>query len=219
MTGTRILLKKSSPLATSGSIFFVGDSITVGANCVEDGGYVTKTINLLNQRSAGLWYEKPIRIARGGKSTWELAGFIDDDLASRSDIPDFVFLYSGANDMWPPPYNGSVFIDATWETSWKAAYTYIIEAIHTKYPSALQFIGKSYRCDPLTGAVNTWFPQYIYPWTDDLVSSISYLRAGIEGYTILQTGFPESMGGDSVHPACAGHALLAEGIVSQIFRL
>lgn len=199
-----------------GNIFFVGDSITVGADCM-NADYADKTIELLNARDGSGWAELPERAAHGGYSTWDGAAVIDADIANKTDVPDYVFLYYGANDMYPLDHLGDyTLLNASDETSWKAAYTYIIEAIHTKWANAQMWIGKSYRCNA-NGVNEACFTNYQFPWIDDLVASISYLRAGINGAEILTAGFPESMGGSSVHPACYGHLLLAEAIRDEMF--
>lgn len=198
-----------------GNILFSGDSITVGADCISEGGYPVKTIDLLNARDGSGW--NGLVKAHGGYKTWQGADVIDADLANVTFAADYVFLYWGANDVYPLSDEGDYTpIDDSWEDSWKAAYTYIIEAIHTKFPNALMWIGKSYRCNS-GGAVESWMPNFIFPWTDDLVATIPYLFAGINGAEILTAGFPESMGGSGVHPACYGHLLLAEGIRDEIF--
>lgn len=200
-----------------GNILFVGDSITVGADCLAGGGYPTDTITLLNARDGGGWAEKPARCAHGGYNTWEGASVIDADIANKTDVPDYVFLYYGANDIYPNDHLGNYTpLGADDEASWKTAYTYIIEAIHMKWSDAIIFIGKSYRCNTL-GAPDGFLTNFVFPWTDDLVASISYLHAGINGAEILQAGYPDSMGGSSVHPACLGHQLLAAGIRDEIF--
>lgn len=218
--GTRLLLKKGTPPNISGNILFVGDSITVGANCIQDGSYCVRTINLMNARTTGIW--TGLALAHGGYSTWDGAAVIDSDLSGAGSFaPDYVFLYYGANDGYPLDHLGDyTSLNASDETSWKAAYTYIIEAIRTKYPSAPQYIGKSYRCNS-NGDVEGWLPLYIFPWIDDLVAAYPYLHEGINGAEILSAGYPESMGDPphGVHPACAGHQMLAEGIVSQMFGL
>lgn len=201
-----------------GTIFFSGDSITVGANCSGVGDYPNKTIELLNARDGSGW--SGTRNGHGGYSTWDGAAVIDSDISGMGSV-DYIFLYWGANDAYPNDHLGDYTpLGAGDETSWKAAYTYIIEACHTKWANAHIWIGKSYRCNSL-GAPDGFLTNYVFPWTDDLVSSFSYVSAGINGAEILQAGYPESMGDPphSVHPACYGHLLLAEGIRDEMFPL
>ena len=203
-----------------GKILFVGDSITTDNYCV-NGGYPVYVINYLNARDGGGWSETRNRAAHPGFNTWDGANVVEIDI-ERADTnvpPDYIFLYYGANDQYP---NDNVHdytpIAESDEESWKAAYTYTIERLHTEYPNALMWIGKSYRCNSL-GDVEPWMPNLIFPWTDDLVAAIPYLYAGIRGYEILQAGYPESMGGHSVHPACYGNELLAAAIRDEMFPL
>lgn len=205
-----------------GNILFVGDSITAGAYCAH-GGYPFHTIELLNARDGGGWAESTKRAAHGGNSTWETAdGIIDTDIASVTvnAPPEYIFIYYGANDAYDEGYPDRYPLDATKEASWKTAASHIIEALHAAFPNAIMWWGKTYRCNS-NGVVDSWLTDFIFPWIDDLVETYSVLNAGINGAEILTAGFPESMGDppDSVHPACYGHQLLAQGIRDQIFGL
>jgi lysophospholipase L1-like esterase len=206
---------------TPGNILFVGDSITTGNQCAH-GGYPSHTITYLHERDGSGWAEAPHRYAKGGYTTHEMKGVIDGLISyyANTGTPDYVFLYMGANDDYPLNDIGDwTHINASHETVWKESYTYIIEAIHTAYPLAIQFIGKSYRTGG-NGEIEGWLPQFIFPWTDDLVASISYLYSGIKGYEILMAAYPDSLKtGDNVHPSCLGHQLLAQGIRDEIFGL
>lgn len=196
-----------------GKILFIGDSITTSNQCVH-GGYPSHLITYLNERDGSGWLESPSRWANGGWSSWDLELVIDTWLAAATTTPDYIFLYYGANDPYEAdPLHMPLYDE---EASWKAAYDHILTALHTKWADALIWIGKSYRCDS-NGNPEGWFTQYIYPWTDDLLATYPYLKEGIKGYEVLQAGWPESMGGSGVHPACLGHQLLAAAIRDEMF--
>lgn len=203
-----------------GKILFVGDSITMESAC-KHGGYPSHTIAYLNERDGGGWAETLDRADHAGFNTWDGANVVSIDI-QRIDTnypPDYIFLYYGANDQYPNDNVGDyTALAASDEVSWKAAYTYTIEALHTAFPNALMWIGKSYRCNAV-GSVDSFLPNLIFPWTDDLVAAIPYLYAGINGAEILQAGYPESMGNPphSVHPACYGLQLLATAIMNEMF--
>lgn len=200
----------------AGKILFVGDSITHGMNCPGSGSYPSQTIALLNETNSGTWSEITARLGLDGFTTWAMAGQVDIYIANFiRGTPDYIFLYLGANDhKGPDGVNDSLTADD--EASWKAAYIYTIEALHAAYPSALMYIGKSYYGDSSFN-VKSFLTDWIFPWTDDLVAAIPYLYAGIRGYEVLIAGLPDSMDGDRIHPTCAGHLLLAQAIVRDVF--
>lgn len=216
----KVLVSKNPAPLPAGAILFLGDSTSTDAYCVS-GGYPIYAINTLNTRSGSTdWSEATPRMAVGGRNTWELSSNVDDWLANPERItPDYVFLYSGANDQYPNDGEGDYTpLGAGDEASWKAAYTHIAEAIHTKYPNAIQYINRPYRCMS-NGVPDGFLPNFLFPWIDNLVATISYLNFGISGAAVLQAGFPESMGGHSVHQTCYGNQLLGEAIATDIFHV
>ena len=198
-----------------GKILFVGDSITMESAC-EHGGYPSHTIAYLNERDGSGWVELPGRYALGGRTTWDLSNGIETAIAARVEIPDYVFLYPGANDAFDYDIPEHYPFDAHVEANWKVAASHLIEACHTAYPNAIIWFGKTYRCNSL-GQPESWMPNFLFPWIDDMVAAYPYLHAGIRGYEILQAGWPESMGGSGVHPACYGNELLAAAIRDEMF--
>ena len=201
-----------------GKILFVGDSITVGGGDENsDGGYPSHTIALLNTRDGTGWAESTTRAAHGGYNIWQAAGIIDADIAAvtANAPPDYIFLYYCANDAFDYGDPTHYPFDATVETVWKAACAYVIEALHTAFPNATMWFGKTYRCNS-NGDVEPWLPTYVFPWIDDMAATYDYLNVGIRGDEVLTAGWSESMS-DGVHPSCIGHQLLAAAIRDEMF--
>jgi hypothetical protein len=92
-------------------------------------------------------------LARGGLTMSELRGFIDADLAAMTDdavfAPKVVLVNATVNSI------GAVGLQ------WQTDLAYIVDAMHTKYPSALVYIAKPWRqgydaqCDTLAGYIDT----------------------------------------------------------------
>lgn len=199
-----------------GNIFFVGDSITTDGYCIY-GGYPVYTIDYLNARDSGGWAESIKRAGHGGANTWNGASYITQDIQNVTlNMPDYIFIYYGANDAFDYANPDHYPFDSHVETSWKTAAAFIIEALHTAFPNAVMWWGKSYRCNAV-GDVEPWMPNFLFPWIDDMVATYSYLNVGIRGDEVLTAGWPESMGGSGVHPACYGNELLATAIMNEMF--
>lgn len=219
----RVLLRKTylDPL-TAGNILFVGDSITTSVMCAH-GGYPSHAISYLNTHTIGEgWAESTQRLAWGGKNTWEISANVIASINNVTTTPDYVFLYSGANDdYFYPPEGGYIALGPVLEESWKTAYTDMCSAIHTKFPNAIMYAGKTYRRgSAINPDCESYILNYICPWTDDMVAAIPYLRTGIKGYEVLIAMHPDGLKvGDNVHPSCAGCAALGQEIANVIFHV
>lgn len=176
------------------NFFAVGDSITTTSiDELDAEGWLG---HLADSITNGL--ESPTRIARGGADIFEIQDYIDADLSSRPTQPHKICILIGANDVedshgWPQD-----------ETTWKADYQYVIDALHTKYSSAPIYLGKSYRND----AIKLTRLTTLNGWIDDLVSTNSvFCYAGVNSYDVFY-GHSEYMA-DEVHPNHNGCVALA----------
>lgn len=131
------------------------------------------------------------QIARGGHTVAQMQALIDADLLGLHQNPAHILCNLGANDSSPLPV----------EATWKANYLYIADAMHTKWPNALIYIAKAWvqgrdaACDTLA------------TWTDDIVASRAFLRAGHDERVWLEGGDNgATMTSDGVHYSVAGSA-------------
>lgn len=90
---------------------------------------------LLITSTGRYWHEPTARIAVSGTTVALRRASIDADLAMRdSPAPDYILIDLGVNDMgtdlWPMPASQAK------QDTWVANYQYLIDALHTKYPSA-----------------------------------------------------------------------------------
>lgn len=127
-----------------------------------------------------------------GSTVADWAGYINTVLSGVSITPTVVLLNLGANDVSALPA----------ESTWKANYQTVIDAIHSKYPLAKIYIAKAWRrgetsdCNTLAG------------WIDALVSSNSsfcysghdergWLEGGDDGATMTTDGIHYSVTGET----------------------
>jgi lysophospholipase L1-like esterase len=170
------------------NIFAVGDSKTQGAsdvNGVIRGGYSPLLCSMINGN------EVPDKIGINGMQTATLKTNIDTYLAARAGIPDYVLYNMGTND--------SPGFDATWITN----TGYILDAIHTKYPTAKIYCVVTWLRS--TGAAgNTAHRNAL---TTVLSTRSSFASFGIDELTVLEAGddgvtYTQI---DGVHPNRAGY--------------
>lgn len=183
------------------NIFPIGDSITVGATDeVTAVGYPLLLCNAASYGTKGFWQESPARYANGGYDILDVQNGIDAALTARSTTPTHVLILIGSNDI----------ADLHWglfnETTWKADYQYVIDAIHTKWANAKIYLGKSYR----DGDGYIVKLETLAGWIDDLVAANpGVCFAGIDSRTIY-TGNEATLLVDDVHPNHAGFIAMAD---------
>lgn len=115
--------------------------------------------------------EVPTRIAGDGWTSTTVESVIDARLAARNETPEYVFINLGVTDY-----------AITSEADYKTAMLYVIDAVHTKYPSAKIYTAKPWKKDD--GGWSDIFAGYI----DDIIASrpgVAYLghdeRVWLEG--------------------------------------
>lgn len=171
---------------------FLGDSKTVGYV------WVTPFLNMM-----GNWREDPARIAVVGATSSSTASNIDSDLAARTDNPIVVLINLGVNDY------DSLQLGQT--NQWKTDYAYILDALHTKWPSVPIYCARVWGRSRMTDAP----PAYSLTYLDDVLlpdvlSTRSWALLGIDERNLLpddDDGATYTDGG--IHPNPAGYALEA----------
>jgi lysophospholipase L1-like esterase len=183
--------------AVDGDVFAIGDSITVGATDEVTGqGYPPLLTAGIAAATKGYWYEITTRAGHGGYDVLDENGVIAADLAATTGTPTYVMILLGANDVVDTADHWASFN----ETTWKAAYQSIIDAIHAKWSGARIYLCKSYR----QGALYASRFVTLAGWIDDLVAAnpgVCY--AGIDTRNIF-VGNEATLLVDDVHPNHAG---------------
>jgi lysophospholipase L1-like esterase len=131
-----------SALRTTINVLPYGDSKTVDATTFKTDSYPQYLCRAIGAS------ETPTRIATGGQSTAAARAVIDARLASAVGTPNYILYNLGANDVTAMP------AQATWE----ADTAYILDAMHTKWPSAHVYLMRPWRRTFLTecNTLATW---------------------------------------------------------------
>jgi lysophospholipase L1-like esterase len=170
---------------TTHNILGIGDSRTE---------FPGRWLPLLSRYSQGhAWLEKPARIATGGITVVATAAAIDAALATRTDVPEVIWIDLGINDY-----------GVTSEADFKSNYLYIIDACHTKWPNARIFLDQVYKDILDTTAMNAW---------------IAFIAS--ERSSFVQLGTDERIYGpgnttDGVHFTNYGYKLKADAILTVL---
>lgn len=140
------------------------------------------------------WTENPARIAVGGSTSVAMAAEIDADLATRAGTPQprYVLLNLGANDY------------GTAEADWKTATTYILDAIHAKWPQT-----KIYLMDTWRQGQDAW-SDTLATWRHDVIATRYFSFIGPDERIFLKgadDGATYTV--DGIHPNTAGDQLTA----------
>lgn len=183
----------------SKNLFFHGDSKTVGTGDTIPpptgyGGDPPLLIASLEATTGGGWYERPSRVAAGGATVATLRAGVDASLAATIGTPDYVFTNMGIND------SASLPVEATWKTN----YGYILDAFHTKWPSAIIKVtyvwaaGRDANCTTLNS------------WIDFVLSTRAWATVGLDEQIVLKgsdNGVTNTT--DGIHPNRVGYILVA----------
>lgn len=163
---------------TTHNVWIVGDSKSVN--------YPTYNINSPTHH----FVDAPAQYAVAGASVNNLRTQIDATLATYSDTPEFVLMNAGVNDTSGP----------TDQTSFENDYKYMLDAIHTKWPSAQCYLMRVWRrdfdtnCDTISGYINnvvTARSSFTHAGPDERV----WMKSNDNGATYTD---------DGVHPNYAG---------------
>ncbi len=163
-----------------------GDSATLNGN------YPTYLLGRLgNARSSQLWRATPAMNAVGGRTVATGAASIDAELASAVGTPDIILFSLGKNDV-----GGALPAEATW----KANLAYILDAMHTKWPSASILLMRIWRRDCLANCnlIATWISDVIATrvWAGLGPDERGFLEGGDNGVTYTSDGIHPNDAGD-----------------------
>ena len=140
-----------------------------------------------------LWYWQ--RIAVGGRTVASAQDAVDTELAAITSTIHAILFNLGKNDA----------DDALVAVDWKADLAYILDAMHTKWPSAIISIMKPWRRDYLTPCNNmvTWIGEVIASrlWCSYGPDERIFLEGGDNGVTYTD---------DGVHPNATGEVLTGQ---------
>lgn len=136
-------------------------------------------------------------LGRMGLTLAQLRTFIDADLAAMADSPSvrFILVNATVNGM------GYGLIGPQWQTD----LAYIVDALHTKYPSATVYIAKPWARDKGTE------PDTLAGYIDDIIASrAAWAAAGPDERVWLENGDNgTTYTADGVHYTAAGNAAAA----------
>ena len=109
-------------------------------------------------------------VAAGGRTVATTQDNIDAGLAAISDTANYVLINLGSNDAGSLPA----------ENTFKTDYRYIIDAIHTKWPSAVIYLAKPVLLAGVPASTPVAAVATLHGWIDDLVAEYAYVYEGID---------------------------------------
>ena len=175
------------------NFFAIGDSKT--ANSPNWTQYLEELMFINGQR----WVKLPRCHAAGGWSTASVAGSIDSYLTSVTEIPKYILVNLGANDV----NSGDPGIE------WKNNTQYICAAIHTKWPTVPVYLTKVWRRNSGLQAIGI---AAINGYIDEIVAdpAFSYVHLGPNEALFLENNDDGvTYTSDGVHPNTGGCRLAA----------
>lgn len=182
-------------------IFPLGDSKTAGT--------VTQSwpplLNALVTNSTRFMDENPSRLAASGNAVIDIKNGIDAKLTASTTRPTYALINLGVNDV-----NGDAKdVDVLGFATWEANYGYILDAVHTKWPTTLIYLmrpgkrGDATIQDKLNRIRTIYIPDVISTrstWAFLGPNESIFLENG-DDYTTYTS--------DGIHPTPAGYALTA----------
>jgi lysophospholipase L1-like esterase len=153
-----------------------GDSKTAGAGETSYVPFLCRGIGT---------FETPTRIAVGGRSTASAASAVAAELAAASGTPNYICYNLGANDVTSLPA----------EATWKANTAAILDAMHTKWPSAQIYLARPWRRS-YAAECNT-----LATWQDAVMATRAWAHVGPDERVFLENGDDGARyTSDGVHP-------------------
>lgn len=171
----------------------IGDSKTHGQTCCYlYGGYQPYLANYTDGYFLG-------SLGLDGASTSAIKAGTDAFLATISGTPAWVIVDAGTNDLISPPS----------EASFESDYAYILDAVHTKWPSAQVLCVKAWWNGGATVDANA---ITMAGWVDNVMATRAWTVAIFEK-DFLNASLLESNG---IHPNSAGYNVIGRQAATAI---
>lgn len=132
----------------------------------------------------------PAAFAVGGATVASRKASVDADIAAAVGVPNHIFINLGVNDVSDVPTAG-------FEATWKANYLYILDALHTAWPSAKIYVANIWSSVP-----NQTYLATLNTWIDYVRTSRAWSYQGIDERIVLEGGDNgATMTSDGTHPS------------------
>jgi lysophospholipase L1-like esterase len=182
------------------SFVLIGDSKTIGETCcIASGGFQAPLSTTLR----GMGITPTLLVdAVSGYTTLQIKNQIDAWLATQNPTtdPNYCIIDLGTNDL-PFVENGTED-----EATWNPNMAYILDAVHTKWPTTVINLAKLYRTDTLTA--NTLYDD---TWIPNLLAVKTYAISTLDERTVIVGHMS-----DVAHPDKTGYGLWATAILTSI---
>lgn len=191
-------LASDTPSADSRTYYFCyGDSKTNGQSD-DTTTYALGSNGYARYLAADTGYLESPRLAFPGQTVVQCAAHIDADLSGYAfaTTPSKIVLNLGVND-----------VGVTSETNYKTNLAYILDAMHTRWPSAIIYVSLPWRAGNNTEA------DTMAGWIASVLTTRSWAVVGIdERVTLKGSDNGATYTVDGVHPNHAGHLSYASGL-------
>jgi len=136
---------------------------------------------------------------RSGYTVADMAAKVASDIGlitSSAEAPESILINLGTNDVASLPA----------EATWKANYTTIISAMHTKWPSAKIYLAKPVRLEAAPPSTPLAACSTAHGYIDDLAALYDYVYVGMDETDLEGGDSYVTYFADALHPNTAGYA-------------